>query len=45
VNGKALLIFGLGERCTANAGMPAQLDRFLPRIGHIPGQIGKVAYG
>jgi hypothetical protein len=25
--------------------MPSQWDRFLPPLGHIPGQIGKVAYG
>lgn len=45
VNGSALLIFGLGERCNSNAGMPSQWDRFLPHLGHISRQVGKVAYG
>lgn len=45
VGSSALLIFGLGERCTSNAGMPAQWDRFLPHLGHIQGQVGNVAYG
>lgn len=40
-----MLIFGLGEICTSNAGMPSQWDRFLRYFGHIQGQIGNVAYG
>ena len=47
VNGKPLLITGLTERYTgeSSAGIPAQWQRFLPHFNHIPGQIGKVAYG
>jgi AraC family transcriptional regulator len=43
----ALLIFGLGERyqCQGTAGIPSQWERFLPHFGHIPGQVGRVAYG
>ena len=29
----ALLIFGLGERCRSNAGIPAQWGRFVPYLG------------
>src|SRR5262249_41803824 len=45
--GKTLLIAGPGERYTSqtSAGIPAQWQRFLPHIGHIPGQVGKTAYG
>jgi AraC family transcriptional regulator len=45
VHSEALLIFGLGERCESNAGIPAQWNRFLPHFGNIPGQVGRVAYG
>ncbi len=41
----ALLIFGLGERCRSNAGIPAQWGRFVPHWGHIQGQVGHVTYG
>jgi AraC family transcriptional regulator len=46
-NGKPLLIAGLGERyvCETSAGIPAQWQRFVPHIGHIPGQVGRTAYG
>jgi AraC family transcriptional regulator len=46
-NGRALLIAGLRERCTAEsaAGIPAQWQRFVPWIGHIPGQTGRATYG
>ncbi len=46
-NGKTLLIAGLCERYTKDtcANIPAQWQRFGPHIGHIPGQVGKVAYG
>jgi AraC family transcriptional regulator len=46
-NGRALLIAGLGGRynCENGAAIPAQWQRFGPHIGHIPGQIGQVAYG
>jgi len=46
VRSDAMLIFGLSQRYhRTNAGMPSQWDRFLPYLGHIPGQIGNVAYG
>ncbi len=42
----ALLIFGLGQRYhRSNAGIPSQWDRFVPHLGNIPGQIGRVTYG
>lgn len=42
-----LLIVGLGERygCESSAAIPSQWQRFLPRFGHIPGQLENVAYG
>jgi len=47
VTGDALLIAGNGERytCDSSAGIPAQWQRFLPSFGHVPGQVGRVAYG
>jgi AraC family transcriptional regulator len=47
VNGKALLIAGLGERYDAecNPAIPAQWQRFVPHLGRIPGQVGATAYG
>ena len=47
VNGKAMLMTGIAERytCESSAGIPAQWQRFLPHFNHVPGQIGKVAYG
>lgn len=47
VSTPALLIFGINERyhCDSKAGIPSQWDRFLPHLGHIPGQIGDVTYG
>ena len=45
---KALLIAGLGERYDfegGNAGIPAQWQRFVPHLGHVPGQVGATAYG
>ena len=47
VENEALLIFGLGQRyhCQSKAGIPSQWDRFLPHLGHSPGQAGNVAYG
>ena len=46
-NGRTLLIAGLGERYNSetSAGIPAQWQRFVPHIGHIPGQVGRTAYG
>jgi AraC family transcriptional regulator len=45
--GKTMLIAGLGERYSSatTAGIPAQWQRFSPHLGHIPGQVGDVAYG
>ena len=46
--GKALLVAGIGERCThenQGAGIPSQWQRFHQTVDGIPGRIGKVAYG
>ncbi len=42
-----LLLAGLVERynCQSPAGIPDQWQRLSPHLGHIPGQIGPVAYG
>ncbi|MBC7924449.1 MAG: GyrI-like domain-containing protein, partial [Bryobacteraceae bacterium] len=47
VQSEAMLILGLSQRynCEAKAGIPSQWDRFLPHMGHIAGQVGRVAYG
>jgi AraC family transcriptional regulator len=46
VRSDTLLIFGLGERYVkTNAGIPSQWDRFVPYLGTIPEQIGRVTYG
>lgn len=47
VTGKPLLIAGLAERynCETVAGIPAQWQCFQPHLGHIPGQVGNIAYG
>lgn len=48
VNGKALLVAGLGERydCESSKAIPSLWQRFIPHIGHVPGQIGeRIAYG
>jgi AraC family transcriptional regulator len=46
-NGKTLLIAGLSERYNSetSSGIPAQWQRFIPHLGHIPGQVGPTAYG
>jgi AraC family transcriptional regulator len=46
-DGRTLLIAGLGERYTAetSAAIPAQWQRFVPHLGHIPDQVGHVTYG
>jgi AraC family transcriptional regulator len=46
-DGRTLLIAGLSERYSesTNAGIPALWQRFVPHLGHVPGQIGHVAYG
>lgn len=45
--GDALLLAGLRERYTMGdtERIPEQWKRFVPRLGHVPGQIGRVAYG
>ena len=45
--GKALLVAGIGERytCESSAAIPGQWQRFHQSVDHIPGRIGKVAYG
>jgi AraC family transcriptional regulator len=48
VDGKPLFIAGLGARYTwetSNQGIPAQWQRFVAHLGHIPGQIGQTTYG
>ena len=47
VNRSPLLIAGLNERydTSASAAIPAQWQRFMPHLGHVPGQVGHVAYG
>jgi AraC family transcriptional regulator len=47
VTGKAMVIAGLKERLTSETmNNIAQLwQRFVPHIGRIPGQVGRVAYG
>ncbi len=46
-NGQTLLVAGLSERYTSEtaAGIPSQWQRFVPYLGHIPGQIGRATYG
>src|SRR5215469_16864482 len=46
-SGRRLLIAGMVARYTwdASAGIPSQWQRFLPHVDHIPGQIGRTAYG
>ena len=45
--GRTMLLAGLGERYTfeTNQGIPLQWQRFVPHIGHIPGQVGHATYG
>ncbi len=46
-NGKALLIAGLREHYTSETmkNIPGLWQRFGARIGNIPGQVGRVAFG
>lgn len=46
-NGKPMLIAGIGARYTigAIAAIPAQWMRFGAHMGHVPGQVGGIAYG
>jgi AraC family transcriptional regulator len=46
--GKALLVAGVGERCThenGGAGIPNQWQRFHQTVANIPDRVGPVAYG
>ena len=46
--GKAMLVAGIGERCThenGGAGIPNQWQRFHQKVGDIPDRVGQVAYG
>lgn len=47
VNGRRLLIGGLGERytCETSAAIPSQWQRFQPHLGHVPGQVHNTTYG
>jgi AraC family transcriptional regulator len=46
VQGKALLVAGISRTHRGtNANMPAQWGEFGPYLGHVPGQVGGVAYG
>lgn len=46
-NGRVLLVAGLGERFSSDntSAIPALWQRFSHHIGHVPGQVGHVAYG
>jgi len=45
--GKPMLMAGLTASYTFEtmAALPAQWEKFVPHLGHVPGQIGRVAYG
>jgi len=45
--GRPFLVAGIGERysCESSAAIPGQWQRFHQSVDHIPGRIGKVAYG
>jgi AraC family transcriptional regulator len=47
VTGKAIPIAGLKERFTSETmnNIPQLWQRFVPHIGHTPGQVGRVTYG
>ena len=47
VDGRPLLIAGLGDHFTFEnlGGIPALWQRFREHIGHVPGQVGDIAYG
>jgi AraC family transcriptional regulator len=44
---EAMLIFGLSQQYTPQTmgGIASQWEQFLPHFGHIPTQVGKIAYG
>jgi AraC family transcriptional regulator len=46
-DGGALLIAGLGDRFRFEnlGGLPALWQRFDEHLGHVPGQVGRIAYG
>jgi len=45
--GQPMNIAGLKAtyRFEAMGGLPAQWEKFVPHLGHVPGQVGRVAYG
>lgn len=45
--GRALLLAGLSERYSFESiqGIPALWQRFIPHLGQVPGQVGRIAYG
>jgi AraC family transcriptional regulator len=47
VSGKTLLIGGIGERYNSEtcAAIPSQWQKFGPHLGHVPGEVGRTAYG
>jgi AraC family transcriptional regulator len=46
VRREAMLMSGISQRYSgSNAGMTSQWERFVPHLGHIPGQVGAIAYG
>jgi AraC family transcriptional regulator len=47
VHNEAKLILGMGQPCAAvgDPGIPGLWNRFVPHIGHVPGQVGNIAYG
>jgi hypothetical protein len=47
VTGKAMVITGLKEQFTSETmnNIPQLWQRFVPYIGHIPGKVGRLAYG
>src|SRR5262245_7572073 len=46
-NGRILLVAGIVQRytCETSAGIPSQWQRFVPRIGDVPAQIGRTTFG
>src|SRR5262252_4704191 len=47
VDHPSFLVAGISERygCDDSANIPSQWQRFVPSLGSIPGQVGRVAYG
>src|SRR5262249_6777809 len=47
VDHPSFLVAGVTERygCDDSAGIPSQWQRFVPKIGSVPGEVGRVAFG